>query len=219
MRIHQVGGLGFDSNIYLILDELVALVDAGTGQHQREVESNLRKLGVGARDVDLILNTHCHYDHIGGDHAFVRASNCEVAIHEMDAKPLREGDVVTTCAAVFGVELEPLEPTMLLREGERVELGELTLEVLHTPGHTEGSICFYSREHRMLFSGDTVFSGGIGRVDLPTSDRAAMGDSLRRLANLEVEELLPGHGPSSRDAKAQIRGALALLKQEAFKGW
>ena len=213
MRIHQVGGLGLDSNIYLIADEIVALIDAGTGQHQLEVESNMRELGFGPGDIDLILNTHCHYDHVGGDHAFVRASGCGVAIHELDGQPLREGDAITTCAVVFGVELEPLEPAQLLREGERIELGELTLEVLHTPGHTRGSVCFYGREQRVLFSGDTVFCGGVGRVDLPTSDGAAMANSLRRLASLEVEELFPGHGPSSKKAKAHIHRALTIFKQ------
>lgn len=213
MRIHQVGGLGLDSNIYLVIDELVALVDAGTGQHQREVESNMRKLGVGARDVNLILNTHCHYDHIGGDHAFVRAAGCGVAIHELDAPPLREGDAITTCAVVFGVELEPLELARLLSDGDEINLGELTLEVLHTPGHTRGSVCFYGREQRVLFSGDTVFSEGVGRVDLPTSDSVAMENSLRRLASLEVKELFPGHGPSSKSARALIREALTTFKR------
>ena len=213
MRIHQIGGLGFDSNIYLIVDEIVALIDAGTGQHRREVESKMRKLGVRAEDVGLIVNTHCHYDHAGGDHHFIEASNCGLAIHELEAEFLRRGDPEVTLAGIFGVEPEPLEVSRELREGDEIKLGESVLKVLHTPGHTKGCISLYEQQRKVLFSGDTVFCGGVGRVDLPTSDRAAMGNSLRKLASLDVEELLPGHGPGSKSAMAHIREALAIFKR------
>ncbi|MCD6247980.1 MAG: MBL fold metallo-hydrolase [Hadesarchaea archaeon] len=201
MQIHQVGGLGFDSNIYLIIDEVIALVDAGTGMNFDRVRRNLLKFGVRTDDVDLLINTHCHYDHIGGDHDFISASGCQVAIHELEVEALRNADPEVTLANAFGASLEPIEPTRELRDGDRIELGEVTLEVLHTPGHTRGSICLYDRERRVLFSGDTVFCDGVGRTDLPTGDSAAMVRSLRRLKELGVRRLLPGHG-----ATTDVRG-------------
>ncbi len=213
MQIHQIGGCSFDSNIYLIIDEVITLVDAGTGLNFEEVKRNLGKFNLKPSDIELVINTHCHYDHIGGNRAFVEAARCEVAIHELDAEPIRRADPTVTIARNFGVKLEPLEPVRELREGDRIELGALTLDVLHTPGHTRGSICLYEREQRMLFSGDTVFCDGIGRVDLPTSDPAAMANSLRRLAELDVEKLFPGHGPSvEKNAHKNLELALKFIK-------
>jgi len=212
MQAHQIGGWGFDSNIYLIIDEVIALIDAGTGQNFEEVKQDLSKFNLKPGDIELLINTHCHYDHIGGDRDFVSASGCKVMIHELDADALRKGDEHLTLASLFGARLEPLEPTRVLREGDELKLGELTLEVLHTPGHTCGSICLYERAQRALFSGDTIFCGGIGRTDLPTGDGEAMAQSLRRLAGLEVERLLPGHGPLDlKNAGGHIRAALGFL--------
>lgn len=212
VNIYQVGGCGFDSNIYLILDELVALVDAGTGQNQELVKKNLRKFDVTPKDIDLLINTHCHYDHTGGNPAFLKAAGCELAIHELDAGPLRTGDETVTLAANFGAYLEPLEPTRVLHEGDQIKLGSLTLEVLHTPGHTRGSASLYERAEKMLFSGDTVFRDGVGRVDCPTGDINAMRKSLRKLSQLEVQKLFPGHGPIvDKNGNLHIEGALRLL--------
>jgi glyoxylase-like metal-dependent hydrolase (beta-lactamase superfamily II) len=212
MQIHQIGGYGYDSNIYLIIDDIVALVDTGTGRHFNKVTKNLRRFDLTPSDIGLIINTHCHYDHVGGDRAFLDAAGCGVAIHELDAEPLRKGDGVVTCAILLGEELEPIEPTRLLHDGDRIELGNLTLEVLHTPGHTRGSICLYDRERRVLFSGDTVFCGGVGRTDHPTGDRGAMINSIRRLTKLRVQKLLPGHGPIAEEgAHVHIASALEFF--------
>jgi len=212
MQIHQIGGLGFDSNIYLIIDKTIALIDAGTGLNFEAVERNLGKFKLKPDDIELLINTHCHFDHAGGDLDFV-AAGCEVAIHELEAELLRKGDRVITLAEGFGEGLEPIEVARELREGDRVELGELTLKVLHTPGHTLGSISLYEPRQRLLFSGDTVFCGGIGRVDLPTGDAAVMFESLRRLARLEVQKLLPGHGPVAEEsADMHVRTAYRLVK-------
>jgi hydroxyacylglutathione hydrolase len=212
MRIHQIGGYDYDSNIYLITDEIIALVDTGTGKNFGEVSKNLQKFDLTPADIELIINTHCHYDHVGGDRAFVDAAGCEVAIHELDAEALRKGDEVLTCAILLGEKLGPVEPTHLLYDGDRIELGSLSLEVIHTPGHTRGSLCLYNCERGLLFSGDTVFCDDIGRVDLPTGDQGAMIDSLKKLAKLKLKQLLPGHGPVVEEgADAHIMSALESL--------
>jgi len=212
MQIHQIGGGPFDSNIYLIIDEVITLIDAGTGQNFEEVKRNLGKFNLKPSDIQLIINTHCHYDHVGGDRDFVRASGCEVAIHELEAGLLRKGDQVITLAQGPGKTFEPLEVARELHRGDWVKLGELTLEVLHTPGHTRGSISLYEPEQKILFSGDTLFCDGVGRVDLPTGDGEALARSLRELAKLEAERLYPGHGPlAERDARRHVLEALEFI--------
>lgn len=212
--VHNIGGVGFDSNIYLILDDAIALVDAGTGMNFGFVRRKLADFGLRPSDVELVINTHCHFDHAGGDRDFVEAG-CKVAIHELEAELLRRGDRKVTLAESFNERLEPIEVARELREGDCIELGELALEVLHTPGHTAGSICLHERGRGLLFSGDTVFCAGVGRVDLPTGDATALLRSLERLTKLEVRRLMPGHGPVAESfADKYIKTAYRLAKDE-----
>lgn len=211
MKIHQIGGIGSDSNIYLIIDETIALIDAGTGQNFDVVKKNLSKLGLKPSDVELVIDTHCHFDHAGGNADFV-SSGSELAIHELEAGFLRKGDQLVTLAGLFGRKLEPIEVNRELHNGERITLGKLVLEVINTPGHTRGSICLHEPNHGILFSGDTVFCGDVGRTDLPTSDEKALTLSLRKLADLKVERLYPGHGPSAeKNAHEQIMIAIEVV--------
>ncbi len=215
MKIHQIGGIGSDSNMFLIVDETVALVDAGTGRCFGAVKQNLEDLGFKPGDIKLLINTHCHFDHIGGDYDFVKAG-CKVAIHESEAGLLEAGDQFVTMAQFFDEKLEPIKISRKLREGDRIELGKTVLEVIHTPGHTAGGICLFEPKLGALFSGDTVFSGDVGRTDLPTSDTAALINSIKKLGKLKVKDLYPGHGPSSEgDGSEQIAIALGVSQN----GW
>jgi glyoxylase-like metal-dependent hydrolase (beta-lactamase superfamily II) len=108
---------------------------------------------------------------------------------------------------MFGEKLEPISVARELQEGDKIELGELTLKVLHTPGHTAGSICLYEPQQR-LFSGDTIFSDGVGRTDLPTGDVTALHNSIEGLLKLDVQNIYPGHGPHvEKNAHACILNA------------
>ncbi len=208
MQIHQIGGLGFDSNIYLIIDEVIALIDAGTGMNFKTVTRNMGKFGLKPSDIKLLINTHCHFDHIGGDRDFIKAAGCEVAIHELEAELLRKGDQITTLAgSSFGRRrLEPTEEVRELHEGDWIDLGEFRLQVLHTPGHTSGSINLFEPKQRLLFTGDTIFSDGIGRVDLPTGDAEALHTSIMRLTELKAQKMYPGHGPAvEKNAHERIK--------------
>jgi hydroxyacylglutathione hydrolase len=104
-------------------------------------------------------------------------------------------------------------PAVDLAEGGEVRFGAIRLLVLHTPGHTEGSVCLLSRDEGLLFSGDTLFAGSYGRVDLPGGSAEAMADSLARLARLDDPiSVLPGHGPST--AIGRERAWLELVARE-----
>ena len=141
----------------------------------------------------MIISTHRHWDHIGDNAEAVIATGATLAAHVADRHGLEQPDATS---APFPVP--PSIPALDLEEGSRIRFGDIDLTVLHTPGHTEGSVCLLSTEERVLFSGDTLFAGAWGRTDLPGGDAAAMVESLSRLATLEDGlTVLPGHGPQT----------------------
>lgn len=143
--------------------------------------------------VALIVNTHGHYDHIVGNAALVRATDAPLAVHELDAPLLYTSQY--DFSILLGLQREPCRPDRLLRDGDTVEVGALSFQVLHTPGHTPGGICL--RGHGVLFSGDTLFNQGIGRTDLPGGDMETLLHSLEEVVLALDEDLVvyPGHGP------------------------
>jgi hydroxyacylglutathione hydrolase len=138
----------------------------------------------------LIVSTHRHWDHIGDNAAVVEATGASLAVHALDRHGLEHP--MSTYAPF---PIPPSVPAIELAEGGRVSFGAFELEVLHTPGHTEGSICLLAREAGVLLSGDTLFAGAWGRTDLAGGSDEAMVESLARLAGLEPTlQVLPGHG-------------------------
>jgi len=144
-------------------------------------------------ELRYIVSTHRHWDHIGDNAEAVVATGATLAVHAADRFGLEQPDAMS---APFPIP--PSIPALDLAEGSRIRFGDIDLTVLHTPGHTEGSVCLLSNEDRILISGDTLFAGGWGRTDLPGGDVDQMIDSLSRLATLEDGlTVLPGHGPQS----------------------
>jgi glyoxylase-like metal-dependent hydrolase (beta-lactamase superfamily II) len=184
----------FGVNMFLVQAGGTALVDTGTGRDVAETLQILDRL-LGSRDLDHILLTHRHVDHVGGAGAIAHAMNAPILASADDGPAIMEADPVTTGARLFRIDLRPVE-LHLLSHRSVIDLGDSSLEVLHTPGHTLGSVSCYHRESRSLFSGDTVFPfGGVGRWDLPTGGYHELVKSLRYLSTLKVETLYPGHGP------------------------
>ncbi len=204
--IYFIPGRLYDSNVIFLKGDVNVIVDTGTGSFLEYLISEIRKCVVDIEDIDWIVDTHCHHDHTGANYEFKKKSNAKIAIHEKDLNPLQEGDQRITGAWIFGQTAVPVEVERTLNEGDVLKLGNYDFEVIHAPGHTIGCICLYNAENQILISGDVVFShGGIGRVDTPTGDSSQMKESIRRLTELDVELLLPGHGPSvSEDAEEHI---------------
>ena len=147
---------------------------------------------LAARDwtLKLTVSTHGHWDHIGDNAAVAAHTGADIAVHPLDRERLTDPQPLW---APF--EIVPSIPAVELAEGGVIRFGEIQLSVLHTPGHTEGSVCLLDRDRGLLFSGDTLFAGAWGRVDLPGGDPAAMVASLSRLSELEdAVQVLPGHG-------------------------
>ncbi len=144
-----------------------------------------------------IINTHGHFDHIGADEPLRKALNARLAIHKDDARLFNEAEDHGT---LYGVNIEnPGPPDELLEHGMELRAGGLCLRVIHTPGHTKGGVCLYDRENNLLFTGDTLFAGGIGRTDFEGGSTEDIMESIRvKIFSLdEATKVYPGHGPST----------------------
>lgn len=197
-NIIAIEGTLFDSNIYILGD---TVVDTGTGMNPDNLMRKIRGAGVEPGSIKHIVNTHCHFDHTGGNRLF----NADIAIHSLDAEALREGDDEKTVAYMFSASMEPMEVAVELGDGDFI--GDF--EVIHTPGHTPGCICLY--DGRSLISGDTVFAdGGFGRVDVG-GDINELAESIKKLMKLDIEYLFPGHGPWVDNGSMHVELAAAFL--------
>jgi len=156
----------------------------------------------------LIVTTHGHWDHFGENAAVAAHTAAPIAVHPLDAHRLTDPQPLW---APF--EIPACVPAVELAEGGEIRFGEIRLSVLHTPGHTEGSVCLWSADDGLLFSGDTLFAGGWGRVDLPVASPDQMVESLARLATYDDPlRVLPGHGPETTIGRE--RAWLDLVAQE-----
>jgi len=179
---------------YLVADEAAGeaiVVDAPYGV-TAEIAAFLQAQGWRLCSV---VNTHGHFDHIADNAALVAATGAELACHRNEIARLTMPE---TLGFPLPFSLQPSQPTRPLQEGDVLAAGSLRLTVLHTPGHTPGSICLYAADAGLLFTGDTLFAGTYGRTDLPGGDEATMFATLTRLSSLPAEtKFFPGHGEDS----------------------
>lgn len=192
MRIKQFTVGELYTNCYILISEKNRAAVIDPGGNGKELLDWLQREGIKVR---YILLTHGHYDHIK-DAPFLRdKTGGEVCIHPLD------GDMLSDRVKSLGVFLggatqKYISPGRLLREGDTLELDELTISVLETPGHTPGSLSFLCGD--LLFSGDTLFCRGRGRTDFPGGDEGELFRSIDRLFSLEGDyRLLSGHGEES----------------------
>ena len=196
VKMMQVGPIG--TNCYILESEhQIAVIDPGD-----EAERILSVLKELEGQVEYILLTHGHYDHTTAVPALHQAlPKAEIYIHQADANGA-------------GNRLFPLagqvEGLKFYGEGDTLTLGELTIEVLHTPGHSPGSVTL--KAGQVLFTGDTLFAGSMGRTDLAGGDEEQIMDSLKRLGGLEGNfHVLPGHmGTSELDRERRSNPYLRM---------
>ncbi|MBN2027585.1 MAG: MBL fold metallo-hydrolase [Actinobacteria bacterium] len=204
--LYRIRG-SFGSNIYAVTTDGLALVDCGFPMDLPTVCLGLRGLGATPRDIDLVIATHYHGDHTGTAAGLRRRHGIQVAMHKDDA-PYASGDThqetteVAFLTLLFYTALWPFfryrhfQPDRYLEEGEEIDLLG-GLRVLHTPGHSRGSICLYGEQRGILFSGDLVRNeSGILEGPPPhyTPDQPSACRSLLRVSQLDFDILLPGHG-------------------------
>ena len=212
MKVHYIPGVGYDSNVYLLEDEDPIIVDTGTGAYADTVLDELSKI-VPLKKIGRIVLTHSHYDHLGGAGKFQRATGSKIYLHEAEAGPIMGGDNSLTLSGMFGAQLRKLEIEPL-RSGQKLHSGSAELEVVHTPGHSPGSIILLDRKGNRAAVGDTVFcDGGVGRWDLPGGDLAKLMSSVRSIENLGLKDFYPGHGSYSEgDASEHLKMASGYLE-------
>lgn len=176
--------------MYLLADERGDALLIDPSQGEREALRTVREHGLKLLE---ILNTHGHPDHIFANPAVQAATRARIAIHAADAYRL---DPAKGPPSVLDAPKSVADD--LIAEGPLAFLRDVQLQALHTPGHTEGSTSFYLPSEKILFSGDVLFAGNVGRVDLPGANAADMERSLARLAALPPDtRVFPGHGPAT----------------------
>jgi len=180
----------FDNGMYVLADDRGEAIVIDPSRGEREMMITIRDHGL--RLVE-ILNTHGHQDHVFDNARVQEETRARIAIHAADAYRL---DPATRPAS----QLQPPKSVAddLIAEGPLAYVRDLELQALHTPGHTEGSVCFYLPTEGVLFSGDLLFAGNVGRIDLPGGDAKQMEASLARVATLPpATRVFPGHGPAT----------------------
>lgn len=143
--------------------------------------------------IKYILLTHGHFDHVCGVVEMKKYTLAKVAMHPADIGIMK---TYNKMGRLFGYQAEFFEPHVELRDGQEIKIGDKTIKVIVTPGHSKGGVCFYLSEEKILFSGDTLFYNIHGRTDLPESSQAEMGESLIKLLTSlpDDTQVLPGHG-------------------------
>jgi hydroxyacylglutathione hydrolase len=204
MNVIRLGNSPYDANAYLVNG--IILVDAG--MDGLAVISELEK-HIQPEHLETIILTHCHFDHSGGAGVVAEVTGARIAIHEDDAALLNNSHA--SAAQLFGEKAPSISPDILLRGGEIFD----ELLVIHTPGHTPGSICLYNADSKTLFSGDTVFpDGSFGRTDLYGGSASRLIESIKKLTLLDVSVMYPGHGDIVKNnASEQIRMSLMMASQ------
>jgi hydroxyacylglutathione hydrolase len=189
MIIEQIEIPGFQVFCYVLGDEETGegiVVDPGGSAGS--ILEVARKAGV--KIVKYIVNTHCHVDHIAGNKEMQEATGAPIAIHEDDAAVLANPN--HSSLLMFQAQPSP-SATVLLKDGDKIQFGNQSVEVIHTPGHSPGCICLYFPGY--VITGDTLFVGGVGRTDLAGGSYQVLQSSIRnRLFTLPDDTIvLPGH--------------------------
>ncbi|WP_406660275.1 MBL fold metallo-hydrolase [Methanolobus sp. ZRKC3] len=208
MQVKQFNAGLYDANSYLVNGRVLIDTGINTSALLAEIEKN-----IGIKELELIILTHCHFDHSAAALEIAEKSGARIAIHKDDAALLKDNDANASNA--FGYKNFDLEPDMLLEEGEKIPIGsDEILELIHTPGHTPGGICLYESTSKSLFSGDTVFpNGSIGRTDFKGGNRLMITESIKKLVQLDVQTLYPGHGMATSDnVNEQIEQSLKMSR-------
>lgn len=194
MTVHAFPSGPFETNAYIVVcpeTKEAAIIDPAPESGAPILEFLQRN----NLNTSKILLTHSHWDHIADTALLKKRLQVPVYIHSMDKDNLEKpGADRLPC----WIEIEGVIPDVLVKEGDHVAIGSLDFEVIHTPGHTPGGICFYCAKEGILLSGDTLFKGTIGNISFPTSTPHLMWDSLRKLAKLPPStKVYPGHGPTT----------------------
>lgn len=198
------------------------LVDAGNGINLQALLDAAKSVGLAPDKLVDVVITHVHVDHLLGLYPLLKERR-DLGVHALgeSARVIMEADVnavfpggLGITPRHFGVDLVPVDHVHELKEGDSLEFGQFSFRVLDTPGHCPGSLCLYDETLKLLVTGDVVFAGGsFGRVDFPGGSALKLVRSIKRLAELDVKYLLPGHMDFTEEGNRHIRLSLRFAEQ------
>lgn len=186
-----------NANHFVFNGKKKVLIDAGYITDFEETRKWIEGVGVDLKTIDLIVSTHSHCDHIGGNKRIHDISGCEIAIHAIDKQSIETKDDWATWYRFYDQEADFFPIDRALEEGESIFLDDLELKVIHTPGHARGGISLYSPEGRFLISSDALWEGDTGVLNTIVEGREAPSlamESLKKLSPLDIHTIYPGHG-------------------------
>ncbi len=198
------------ANMVLIRGKYPVLVDTGYGSDLTITENLLRESGVPPESLSLIVNTHYHSDHVGGNSGLQGRYGTPVAAHRWEAALINNRDREACSAEWLDQPIEPYEASLPLSDGDEVDAGGVVLEVLHTPGHTLGHVSLYAPEERVVLFGDAVHGDDVAWINPYREGAGALErvlESLDRLASLPIRWAYSGHGPAIEDPLAAVDAA------------
>ena len=194
MTIKTYNNNDMGQNTYLYYDEKSregVLIDAGCGAP--DLKSIAADICENKITLLALLLTHGHYDHIIAIHDILKTIPTKICCHENE-RPMLENPYVNF-SALMGAEIS-IKPDKVLRDGDIIPIGDCALKVLHTPGHTPGGVCYYDEAGKILFSGDALFLGSIGRTDFPNGNyqELIMSINIKLMKLPDDVKVFPGHG-------------------------
>ena len=220
-RVDEASANMAHANVYLLINgKELTVIDTGTSGNAQKTIEYIQKLGYQPTDVKTIILTHCHMDHMGSVKELKDLTNAKVAVHIEDAdyvsgkKPLPKPKNVLFRAVSSFVKPAPVQVDLILKEGDKIA----GLTVIHTPGHTPGSIMLLDEERKVLFAGDTLRYDGKKVSGAPENfsvDPNQARESIAKASTLNFDVMLPGHGETLKpNASEQIKKFNETLKQK-----
>jgi hydroxyacylglutathione hydrolase len=189
-------GMGNNCNSYLIAGKKLTLIDPGhiTNEYGEPclemLKSSMKKDGFNIDDVELILITHAHPDHFESA-PIINKGKAKIAIYNNNEGYGKLAH--SPMGKLMGLKQIDIKPDTLLNDGDTLDLGDISLQVIHTPGHSPESMCLYWPESKVLFTGDVIFMVSVGRTDFPGGNTKLLKESIDKISELDIEYLLPGH--------------------------
>ncbi len=214
IKFIQRGWLNGNSVIY-DSDKLV-IFDTGYYSCRKETVELLKQEGYDIVDFDLIVNTHCHSDHVGANAEIINSSDAKIAMHEYEAYYVNRGDKRATWIDYFDYEVPEYKVDIILKNGDQLNFGNIEMEVIHTPGHSIGGISLYDQSNKVLISGDVLHENDFGIINARVEGSSAiflLKESLERLRKLDVDVIYPGHGKPIYDAETNFNNCLSRINE------
>lgn len=200
-----------DCNTYLIRDDKTIIIDTGLNKSLPDLINTIKQDDIDPEQIDIIVNTHLHLDHTWANNDFKEKYGGRIKLSPVQKKYYKTS--VHDAALFFGVE-----PVDFQEDGffdSSINLGNIELQIIPTPGHSPDSICFYCANYKALISGDLIFDHNTGRSDLPGGNGKMLKQSIEAVSEMDIELLLPGH-MGYVQGKEKVRYNLEFIRNNVF---